>query len=96
MNYEKLSRGLRYYYDKNIIHKTAGKRYVKNLKIKVVGKNGNFTIKLFCPDFSDTSISLSAISNPCLVIVQKNCKLWLLNSNIKLTVIQRPLWTPLL
>ena len=24
MNYEKLSRGLRYYYDKNIIHKTAG------------------------------------------------------------------------
>ncbi|XP_045921256.1 protein C-ets-1-like [Micropterus dolomieu] len=28
MNYEKLSRGLRYYYDKNIIRKTAGKRYV--------------------------------------------------------------------
>jgi len=28
MNYEKLSRGLRYYYDKNIIHKTAGRRYV--------------------------------------------------------------------
>ena len=28
MNYEKLSRGLRYYYDKRIIHKTAGKRYV--------------------------------------------------------------------
>lgn len=28
MNYEKLSRGLRYYYDKNIIQKTAGKRYV--------------------------------------------------------------------
>ena len=26
MNYEKLSRGLRYYYDKNIIHKTLGKR----------------------------------------------------------------------
>ncbi|KAM9836551.1 protein C-ets-2-like [Aulostomus maculatus] len=28
MNYEKLSRSLRYYYDKNIIRKTAGKRYV--------------------------------------------------------------------
>ena len=26
MNYEKLSRGLRYYYDKNIIQKTGGKR----------------------------------------------------------------------
>ena len=31
MNYEKLSRGLRYYYDKNIIHKTAGKRYFNAL-----------------------------------------------------------------
>ncbi|KAJ8368330.1 hypothetical protein SKAU_G00083580 [Synaphobranchus kaupii] len=28
MTYEKLSRGLRYYYHRNIIHKTAGKRYV--------------------------------------------------------------------
>ena len=28
MNYEKLSRGLRYYYDKQIIVKTPGKRYV--------------------------------------------------------------------
>ncbi|NWQ82827.1 ETS1A protein, partial [Columbina picui] len=28
LNDPKLSRGLRYYYDKNIIHKTAGKRYV--------------------------------------------------------------------
>ncbi|XP_041037200.1 protein c-ets-1-B-like isoform X1 [Carcharodon carcharias] len=28
MNYEKLSRGLRYYYHRDIIHKTTGKRYV--------------------------------------------------------------------
>ena len=28
MNYEKLSRGLRYYYDKNIIEKTPGRRLV--------------------------------------------------------------------
>ncbi|KAK2101586.1 Protein C-ets-2 [Saguinus oedipus] len=28
MNHEKLSQGLRYYYDKNIIHKTSGERYV--------------------------------------------------------------------
>ncbi|RXM31776.1 BTB/POZ domain-containing protein 17 [Acipenser ruthenus] len=28
MNYEKMSRGMRYYYHKNIIHKTGGKRYV--------------------------------------------------------------------
>ena len=35
MNYEKLSRGLRYYYDKNIIHKTAGKRYVNRRKSSI-------------------------------------------------------------
>ena len=28
MNYEKMSRAMRYYYDKNIILKTPGKRYV--------------------------------------------------------------------
>lgn len=32
MNYEKLSRGLRYYYDKKILEKTAGKRYVYKFK----------------------------------------------------------------
>ncbi len=28
MNYEKLSRGIRYYYEKHVISKTVGKRYV--------------------------------------------------------------------
>ena len=42
MNYEKLSRGLRYYYDKNIIHKTAGKRRV----ICEVGNYERFPVKL--------------------------------------------------
>ena len=32
MNYEKLSRGLRYYYDKNIIAKTSGRRYTYQFK----------------------------------------------------------------
>ncbi|KAM6967988.1 ETS1-related protein isoform 1-T1 [Aplochiton taeniatus] len=40
MNYEKLSRGLRYYYHKNIIHKTAGKRYVYRFACDVQGMLG--------------------------------------------------------
>ena len=31
MNYEKLSRALRYYYDGDMIHKVHGKRFVKQL-----------------------------------------------------------------
>ncbi|KAL6490524.1 hypothetical protein MHYP_G00008690 [Metynnis hypsauchen] len=40
MNYEKLSRGLRYYYDKNIIHKSAGKRYVYRFVCNLQGLLG--------------------------------------------------------
>uniref|UniRef100_A0AAR2JT26 ETS domain-containing protein n=1 Tax=Pygocentrus nattereri TaxID=42514 RepID=A0AAR2JT26_PYGNA len=40
MNYEKLSRGLRYYYDKNIIHKSAGKRYVYRFVCNLKGLLG--------------------------------------------------------
>uniref|UniRef100_A0A3B5MZN7 ETS domain-containing protein n=1 Tax=Xiphophorus couchianus TaxID=32473 RepID=A0A3B5MZN7_9TELE len=44
MNYEKLSRGLRYYYHKNIIHKTAGKRYVYQLNFNKI----NLVVCCFC------------------------------------------------
>ena len=37
MNYEKLSRGLRYYYDKSILEKTPGKRYVYNFCCDIAG-----------------------------------------------------------
>lgn len=40
MNYEKLSRGLRYYYDKNIIRKTVGKRYVYRFVCNLQGLLG--------------------------------------------------------
>ncbi|ESO01775.1 hypothetical protein HELRODRAFT_65753, partial [Helobdella robusta] len=43
MNYEKLSRGLRYYYDKNIIHKTSGKRYVYRFVCDMEGLLGGCT-----------------------------------------------------
>ena len=35
MNYEKLSRGLRYYYDKQIIQKTSGARYRKHAEFSL-------------------------------------------------------------
>uniref|UniRef100_A0A670ZFQ7 ETS domain-containing protein n=2 Tax=Pseudonaja textilis TaxID=8673 RepID=A0A670ZFQ7_PSETE len=37
MTYEKLSRGLRYYYHKNIIHKTSGQRYVYRFVCDIQG-----------------------------------------------------------
>ena len=40
MNYEKMSRGLRYYYDKNIVLKTAGKRYIYRFTCDIQGLLG--------------------------------------------------------
>ncbi|KAL8596252.1 hypothetical protein ACOMHN_021292 [Nucella lapillus] len=47
MNYEKLSRGLRYYYDKRIIQKTAGKRYVYRFILDVENILGRTPEQLF-------------------------------------------------
>ncbi|KFO76408.1 ETS translocation variant 3, partial [Cuculus canorus] len=42
MNYDKLSRALRYYYNKRILHKTKGKRFTYRF-------NFNKLIFLYCP-----------------------------------------------
>ncbi|XP_051231415.1 protein c-ets-1-B-like [Dicentrarchus labrax] len=56
MNYEKLSRGLRYYYDKNIIRKTAGKRYVYRFVCNLQGLLGYEPRELHAMlDISNTS-----------------------------------------
>jgi len=47
MNYEKLSRGLRYYYDKNIIHKTPGRRYVYRFVCNMLAIVGHTPQQLF-------------------------------------------------
>ena len=47
MNYEKLSRGLRYYYDKNIIHKTPGRRYVYRFVCNMLAIVGHTPEQLF-------------------------------------------------
>ncbi|XP_028598424.2 ETS translocation variant 2 [Podarcis muralis] len=46
MTYEKLSRGLRYYYHKNIIHKTSGQRYVYRFVCDIQGPMGELAEKL--------------------------------------------------
>ena len=38
MNYDKLSRAIRYYYDKNIMHKVQGKRYVYKFNFDTISK----------------------------------------------------------
>lgn len=52
MNYEKLSRGLRYYYGKSVIEKVHGKRYVYQFKCdipKILGYDPMVTVK--CEDY---------------------------------------------
>ncbi|XP_030637226.1 ETS1-related protein isoform X2 [Chanos chanos] len=71
MNYEKLSRGLRYYYHKNIIHKTAGKRYVYRFVCDVQGMLGktarevlaSLNISPSCPS-SSPQPSAVAVTKP--------------------------------
>ena len=38
MNYDKLSRAIRYYYDKKIMHKVHGKRYVYQFNFDTIAK----------------------------------------------------------
>ena len=57
MNYEKLSRGLRYYYDKNIILKTAGKRYIYRFVCDLQGLLG------YTPDQVHAMVGLHSSSD---------------------------------
>ncbi|XP_037128860.1 ETS1-related protein isoform X2 [Syngnathus acus] len=68
MNYEKLSRGLRYYYHKNIIHKTAGKRYVYRFVCDMQGMLGKTAQEVLSslnilPTSSSTESSASDFSS---------------------------------
>lgn len=58
MNYEKLSRGLRYYYDKKIIQKTSGARYVYQF-----GSQVNVEQFLAENDKNTSSSSLSSVES---------------------------------
>jgi len=53
MNYEKLSRALRYYYDKGILNKTKGKKYAYQFNARAL--NILFKSKIFSKDESSSS-----------------------------------------
>ncbi|OAF68432.1 hypothetical protein A3Q56_03833, partial [Intoshia linei] len=53
MNYDKLSRALRYYYDKNIISKVAGKRYAYKFDFAGLANTLNSSSMHYCINGSD-------------------------------------------
>lgn len=69
MNYDKLSRALRYYYDKNIMTKVHGKRYAYKFDFQVssgflLGQGTEFTV------FSALSSSSSLVNRKWTVVVR--------------------------
>ncbi|XP_024908224.1 ETS domain-containing transcription factor ERF [Cynoglossus semilaevis] len=57
MNYDKLSRALRYYYNKHILHKTKGKRFTYKF-------NFSKLILVNCPGFLPPSLGQQLLQNP--------------------------------
>lgn len=77
MNYEKLSRGLRYYYDKNIISKVHGKRYVYRFLCdieKVLGYNPTDALVQESPEKkSDVEVEYKSPCSPVDSLADSFC-----------------------
>ena len=71
MNYDKLSRAIRYYYDKKIIHKVHGKRYQYKFNFETISKF------LSCVDHcTESDVGASPAESDCAlaeVSKEKNC-----------------------
>ncbi len=64
MNYEKLSRGLRYYYGKNVIEKVHGKRYVYQFQCDIPKILGYDPMANKCEDFVEDSVCGEPVMSP--------------------------------
>jgi len=72
MNYDKLSRAIRYYYDKKIMHKVQGKRYVYRFNFDTISKyiaSGNAPDT---PPQGDFSVPLTSTSTSTTQEMAKN------------------------
>lgn len=66
MNYEKLSRGLRYYYGKNVIEKVHGKRYVYQFMCDIPKILGYDPMASNCEDFVEDSVCGEPVMSPAV------------------------------
>jgi len=64
MNYEKLSRGLRYYYGKSVIEKVHGKRYVYQFMCDIPKILGYDPMVNRCEDFVEDSVCGEPVMSP--------------------------------
>lgn len=64
MNYEKLSRGLRYYYGKSVIEKVHGKRYVYQFMCNIPKILGYDPMVNKCEDFVEDSVCGEPVMSP--------------------------------
>ncbi|XP_078381209.1 uncharacterized protein LOC144663986 isoform X2 [Oculina patagonica] len=64
MNYEKLSRGLRYYYGKSVIEKVHGKRYVYQFQCDIPKILGYDPMANKCEDFVEDSVCGEPVMSP--------------------------------
>ncbi|XP_020624011.1 protein C-ets-2-like isoform X2 [Orbicella faveolata] len=64
MNYEKLSRGIRYYYGNSVIEKVHGKRYVYRFLCDIPKILGYDPMKIKCEEFVEDSVHGEAIMSP--------------------------------
>lgn len=62
MSYDKLSRGLRYYYDKGILEKVAGRRFVYQFTADLESQLGLTPEQIHKDNNADNNVQLQSIT----------------------------------